>query len=86
MLEQFLRFFDFDEILPRSEIDEDWREHLGYGRCSIISDVEARKSKRAAQGTQLQRCRPLSHRSRDSTAALPQRGHLTPAGQRTWRK
>ena len=29
--------------------------------------------KRAAQGTQLKRCRPLSHRSRDSTAALPQR-------------
>ena len=49
MLEQFLRFFDFGEILPRSEIDEDWREHLGYGRCSVISDVKARKSKRAAQ-------------------------------------
>jgi hypothetical protein len=49
MLEQSLRFFDFEEILPRSEIDADWLEHLGYGRCSVISDVKARKSKRAAQ-------------------------------------
>ena len=49
MLEQLLRFFDFGEILPRIEIDEDWREHLGYGRRSAISDVKARKSKCAAQ-------------------------------------
>ena len=42
--------------------------------------------KRTAQGTQLKRCRPLSHRSRGSTALLPQRGHVTPSGQRTWRK
>ena len=49
MLEQFLRFFDFGEISPRSEIDENWREHFGYGRCSVISDVKARQSKRAAQ-------------------------------------
>src|SRR5215831_9901490 len=42
--------------------------------------------KRAAQGTQLKRCRPLSPRSRDSTAALPQRGHMTPLGQRNCRK
>ena len=28
VLEQFLRFFDFGEILPRIEIDEHWREHL----------------------------------------------------------
>jgi hypothetical protein len=28
MPEQLLRFFDFGEILPRIEIDEDWREHL----------------------------------------------------------
>src|SRR6476646_3905641 len=49
MLEQFLRFFDFGEISPRIEIDEHWREHLGYGRHSVISDVKARKSKCAAQ-------------------------------------
>src|SRR4030095_15343183 len=30
-------------------------------------------SKRTAQGTQLKRCSPLSHRSRGSTASLPQR-------------
>jgi hypothetical protein len=48
-LEQLLRFFDFGEILPRIEIDEDWREHLGYGRRSAICDVKARKSKCAAQ-------------------------------------
>src|SRR5215475_4159933 len=42
--------------------------------------------KRPAQGTQLKRCSPLSHRSRGSTASLPQRGHMTPAGQRTCRK
>ena len=42
--------------------------------------------KRAAQCTQLKRCSPLSHRSRDSTASLPQRGHLTPLGQRNCRK
>jgi hypothetical protein len=41
---------------------------------------------RTAQGTQLKRCRPLSHRSRGSTAALRQRGHVTPSGQRNWRK
>ena len=43
------RFFDFGEILPRIEIDEDWREHLGYRRRSAICNVEARKSKCAAQ-------------------------------------
>ena len=47
--EQLLRFFDFGKILPRIEIDEGWREHLGYGRCSASCDVKARKSKRAAQ-------------------------------------
>lgn len=49
MLEQLLGFFDLREILPRIEIDEDWREHLGYGRRSAIYDVKARKSKCAAQ-------------------------------------
>jgi hypothetical protein len=49
MLEQFLRFFDFEQILPRNEIDEDWREHLGCGRRSALSGVKARKTKRAAQ-------------------------------------
>src|SRR5947207_10297531 len=49
MLEQLRRFFDFGEILPRIEIDEGWREHLGYGRRSAICDVKARKSKCAAQ-------------------------------------
>jgi hypothetical protein len=47
--EQLLRFFDFGEILPRIEIDEDWREHLWDGRRSTILDAETRKSKRAAQ-------------------------------------
>src|SRR5215831_13454833 len=42
--------------------------------------------KRAAQGPQLKRRRPWSHRSRDSTASLPQRGHVTPSGQRNCRK
>ena len=49
MLEQLLGFFDLGEILARIEIDEDWREHLGYGRRSAISDVKARKSQCAAQ-------------------------------------
>ena len=49
VLEQLLRFFNFGEISPRFKIDEDWREHLGYGRHSVISDVKARKSKCAAQ-------------------------------------
>ena len=49
LLEQLLRFFDFGKILPRIEIDEGWREHLGYGRRSASCDVKARKSKRAAQ-------------------------------------
>jgi len=43
-------------------------------------------STRTAQGKQLKRCSPLSHRSRGSTASLPQRGHVTPSGQRTCRK
>src|SRR4029450_11524194 len=42
--------------------------------------------KHAAQCTQLKRCNPLSHRARNSTAALPQRGHITPLGQRNCRK
>src|SRR6266446_5259142 len=49
MPEQLLRFLDFGEILPRIEIDEDWREHLGYGRRSAVCDIKARKSKCAAQ-------------------------------------
>jgi hypothetical protein len=36
--------------------------------------------------TQLTRCSLLSHRARGATASLPQRGHVTPAGQRYWRK
>src|SRR6516164_4814771 len=41
--------------------------------------------KRTAQCSQLKRCRPLAHRSRDSTASLLQRGHWTPLGQRNCR-
>jgi pyrroloquinoline quinone (PQQ) biosynthesis protein C len=40
----------------------------------------------AVQCTQLKRCSPLSHRSRSSTASLPQRGHVTPSGQCNCRK
>lgn len=47
--EQPFRFFDFGEILPRSEIDEDRREHLGYRPRSATCAVKARKSKCAAQ-------------------------------------
>jgi hypothetical protein len=49
ILEQLFRFFDFGEILPRIEIDEDWREHLGYRLPSTICAVKTRKSKCAAQ-------------------------------------
>src|SRR6516164_5294785 len=49
MLEQLFRFFDFGEILPRVELDEDWRQHLRYRPRSAISAVQARKSKCAAQ-------------------------------------
>ena len=49
MLDELFRFFDFGEILPRIEIDEDWREHLGYRRRSAVSDVEACQSQCAAQ-------------------------------------
>ena len=41
---------------------------------------------RTAQCPQLQRCSPLSHRARDSTASLLQRGHVMPSGQRKCRK
>jgi hypothetical protein len=47
--EQPFRFFDFGEILPRGEIDEDRREHLGYRPCSATCAIKARKSKCAAQ-------------------------------------
>src|SRR5262245_56575868 len=64
------------------------------GRNLLSSKIELVQSvnmancwpKRPAQGTQLKRCSPLSHRSRGSTASLPQRGHVPPAGQRNWRK
>src|SRR4029450_6184081 len=64
------------------------------GRNLLSSKIELVQSvniahcgpKRAAQGTQLKRCSPLSHRSRGSTASLPQHGHVTPLGQRTFRK
>src|SRR6267142_3901244 len=49
VLEQFFRFFDFREILSSIEIREDRREHPGYRLRSVICDVKARKSKRAAQ-------------------------------------
>ena len=56
LVEQLFRFFDFGEILPRIEIDEDWREHLGYPRSAICA-VKTRKSKCAAQ---LESLRPLA--------------------------
>src|SRR6266702_8957883 len=67
--------------------------HSG-GRNLLSSKIELVQSvnmahcwpKRAAQCIQLKRCSPLSHRSRGSTASLPQRGHVTPSGQRTCRK
>jgi len=49
LFEQLLRFLNFGQILPRIEIDENWREQLRYLRRSTVCDVEARKSKRAAQ-------------------------------------
>ena len=36
MPEQFLRLFDFGEVLPRIKIDQGSREHVGYGRRSAI--------------------------------------------------
>ena len=59
------------------------------GRNLLSSKIELVQSvnmancwpKRTAQGTQLKRCSPLSHRSRGSTASLPQRGRVTPSGQ-----
>lgn len=48
-LEQFLRFRNFGKVLPRIEIDENWREQFGYLLRSAVCDVEARKSKRGAQ-------------------------------------
>ena len=49
LFEQLLRFLNFGQILPRIEIDENWRQQLRYLRRSTVCDVEARKSKRAAQ-------------------------------------
>jgi hypothetical protein len=49
MLDELFRFFDFGKILPCIEIDENWREDLGYCRRSAIFDVKARQSKCTAQ-------------------------------------
>ena len=62
--------------------------HFLASKIALVQSVHLAHGwpQRAAPGTQWQRWSPWSHRSRDSPASLPQRGHVTPSGQRPGRK
>ena len=54
--------------------------HLLSSKIALVQSVHMAHGwpQRTAQCPQLQRCSPLSHRARDSTASLLQRGHVMP--------